>query len=106
MGLQNSPVGSQSWLSALLSWIRLMVKHSDLVDVKPVVYENDGIMDKHISSLIYKRSVDHVSDNNRHLSDNLDGTSNYIGSLTSLNETICLKRDSGLRTESRVLIEI
>ena len=83
MGLQNSPIGSQSWLSSLLSWIRQTVKHHDLLEVKSVEYDNNSIPDKHVSSLIYKRSVDHISDDSRHLTDRLTGTSNYVGTITS-----------------------
>jgi hypothetical protein len=98
MGLQNSPVGSHSWLSALLSWIRLTVKHSDLVDVKPAAYENDGTMDKHISSVVYKRSIDHVADNSRHLTDFLDGSSNYVGSISSSNELLVVTKNGNAYT--------
>lgn len=78
MGLQNSPVGSQSWLSSLLQWIKSTVSHNDLLDVVGAEYDIDDTANKHISDLIYKRSVDHISDNARHLTDNLDGTTNYI----------------------------
>lgn len=89
MGLQNSPVGSQAWLAALHQWIRATVKHSDLQEVVGADYNTDSTPDRHVTDLIYKRTADHIGDNSRHLTENLDGTTNYIdeinatGSLTS-----------------------
>jgi len=83
MGLQNSPVGSQSWLSSLLQWIKGTVSHNDLLDVVGAESSTDDIPNKHISNLTYKRSVDHIRDNSRHLTDNLDGTTNYIDEINA-----------------------
>lgn len=88
MGLRNSQVGSQAWLDSLLQWIRSTVKHNDLLDVKGVENTVDGTLDKHGSSLQYKRENDHINDNSRHLTDFLDGNSNYVGEINSSNNLI------------------